>query len=121
MERISVVEKPWGIRERILEEPNLVIDKLTIQPHKECSIHYHQYKSNTFYIIEGKLLIECYAGYVGPATKTFDILIVPGQKYEIPYMQIHRFVSEHRIVECVEISQGKFVREDDIIRIDQNA
>lgn len=54
----KIVDKKWGY-EIWIENNNIYCGKhLHIAPGKLCSVHYHKIKKETFYIINGSLLLE---------------------------------------------------------------
>jgi quercetin dioxygenase-like cupin family protein len=57
-EVIKVVPKGWG-EERWLHNDELYCGKILIlQQGKRCSLHYHKLKTETFYIMRGRLRME---------------------------------------------------------------
>jgi mannose-6-phosphate isomerase-like protein (cupin superfamily) len=57
-EAIKIVPKGWG-EERWLHNDELYCGKiLVIYQGKRCSLHYHQLKTETFYIAKGRLRME---------------------------------------------------------------
>lgn len=54
----TIVNKLWGY-EIWIENNHLYCGKhIHIVPHRTCSVHYHKNKKETFYVINGSLLIE---------------------------------------------------------------
>ena len=57
-ETIKIVPKGWG-EERWIHNDGLYCGKLLVlKQDKHCSLHYHQKKTETFYIASGRLRIE---------------------------------------------------------------
>lgn len=55
---MNVIDKKWGY-ELIIENNDYYCGKhLHIMPHKKSSVHYHTNKIETFYVIQGSMLLE---------------------------------------------------------------
>ena len=75
-------EKGWGYELWIVNN-NLYCGKiLHFNKGKKCSWHYHKIKQETFYLQKGKLRI--WYGYDDDITKAKELIMVPGQKFEVP-------------------------------------
>lgn len=57
---ISVVLKGWGREDWIHNDELYCGKKLVLLQGKHCSLHFHKIKTETFYIIKGKVQIELY-------------------------------------------------------------
>ena len=53
-----IVNKLWGYEIWIENNEKYCGKHLHVVPGKKCSVHYHKDKKETFYIINGELLIE---------------------------------------------------------------
>lgn len=74
------VKKVWGSEEWIVNTEEYCGKILNLNKGFRCSMHYHKNKDETFYIIEGKVLLE-HDGKM-KILKTGDIQrIEPGQKH----------------------------------------
>ena len=107
----NILKKVWGIRERLLETSTVVVDRLTLEANSFCSWHYHEFKYNTFIVLEGELCIELDVDKKLWMTKDEHYIIEPKIK--------HRFITEEVPAKIMEIMYTKPVLEDDIIRIVQ--
>ena len=75
-------EKGWGYELWIVNN-NLYCGKiLHFNKGKKCSWHYHKIKQETFYVQKGKLKI--WYGYDDDITKAKELIMAPGQKFEVP-------------------------------------
>ena len=73
--------KGWGY-ELWIANNNLYCGKiLHFNKGKKCSWHYHKIKKETFYVQKGKLKI--WYGYDNDITKAKELIMVPGQKFEV--------------------------------------
>jgi len=55
---IKKVTKKWGYEEWIVNTDKYCGKLLYLQKGKRCSMHFHQVKDETFYILQGKVLME---------------------------------------------------------------
>ena len=55
---VNFVEKVWGHEEWIVNTPKYCGKKLVLKKGTRCSMHKHDIKDETFYILSGKVLLE---------------------------------------------------------------
>lgn len=96
-----VVAKGWGHELWIENNDKYCGKQLTVLPGKWCSVHYHKLKDETFYVIDGELLLE-YAGLIPKTGYTHDlwwtidkkkIVLKKGDSFRIRTDSMHRFTS----------------------------
>jgi len=58
MKDIKVVQKEWG-EERWIVNRDYCGKLLILRKGHRCSLHYHKVKDETFYVNEGRVLMEC--------------------------------------------------------------
>ncbi len=103
-------EKPWGYFEVLLETEFSKVKILSIDPNQMLSMQMHKYRSETWYIIQGKATVTL-------GNQIIDLF--PGESISIEANEKHRvqnFGSE--VVEILEIQTGSYFGEDDIIRFE---
>lgn len=49
------INKPWGFEEIIYQSDNYVVKRLFMKKGHSCSLQYHEKKTETVYVISGKL------------------------------------------------------------------
>lgn len=54
----KIVEKVWGSENSIGFEPYYTVKIMTLTPGQQCSLHSHCKKVESFYLIEGEMVIE---------------------------------------------------------------
>lgn len=108
-----IIAKNWGY-ENILVNNELYCGKiLTVIPNKmACSIHYHKQKTETFYILQGVLILEIYSlqsfaprfnGDLLTWTSTREMCV--GETVTLLPLTPHRFYVENKeICEFLEVS-----------------
>ncbi len=58
MEKMTVIEKPWGSEELIEINNKYVVKRLTMLAGHRCSLQYHRLKHETIYVLSGVLKIS---------------------------------------------------------------
>ena len=79
---INFVSKGWGFEKWIVNCEKYCGKLLYFVKGKRCSWHYHKIKQETFYVQKGKLKI--WYGYDDDIKKAKELIMVPGQKFEVP-------------------------------------
>ena len=82
VEGIKCVEKVWGSEEWIVNTPAYCGKFLQLKKGKRCSLHYHKNKDETFYILNGRVLMEI---------DNKDNIMKKGDVKHITPMTLHRF------------------------------
>jgi len=103
-------EKPWGYFEVLLENEFSKVKILSINPNQMLSMQMHKFRSETWYIIQGK-----------PTITLGDQIVElsPGESISINANQKHRVQNfGDEVVEIIEIQTGSYFGEDDIIRFE---
>ena len=91
-EEVKLVPKGWG-EERWIHNDELYCGKLLVlRGGKHCSLHYHEQKTETFYVARGRLRME-----LGPGDA---ILLKPGM--------VHRFTGLAEETHIFEFSTQHF-------------
>jgi quercetin dioxygenase-like cupin family protein len=104
----NFVEKTWGHEEWIVNNEKYCGKKLVLQKGGRCSMHKHEIKDETFYILSGKVLME--SEYEG---KKENRLMTPGDVMHIKVEMWHRFTG----IEDSEIMEfSTFHMDEDSIR-----
>jgi len=88
----NFVEKDWGSELWMVNNKLYCGKILTLKKNYCCSRHYHKLKDETFYILEGKVLME-----TNRTIKTMN----KGDVIHIPQKTIHRFtgIEDSKIIE----------------------
>ena len=103
-------EKPWGYFEVLLETEFSKVKILSINPNQMLSMQMHRYRSETWYITQGKATVTL-------GDKIIDLF--PGESISIDANEKHRVQNfGDEIVEIIEIQTGSYFGEDDIIRFE---
>ena len=95
-----MIEKIWGTTQSLIRSPMFELHRLIIKPMHRCSLHVHQFKSNAFYVIKGKLHIDSVVGDFGDTLQTTTLLT--GDSAVIGPGVHHQFRTGPEVVEMFE-------------------
>lgn len=102
--------RPWGKFENILISEEFKIKKVTVNPNSRLSKQYHNFRNEHWFVVEGKAIVF----QDGEKKK-----LKKGQSIDIPKKSIHYIHNyTQNILIFIEIQTGKYLGEDDIIRIE---
>lgn len=102
VERKKIVGKAWGYEEIIVNNTLYCGKILTILRNKSCSIHYHEKKMETFYVIEGAIVLEVYKDL--ELTKCQTHLLVRGDSVTLEPRTPHKFYGVEPVNRFIEFS-----------------
>jgi mannose-6-phosphate isomerase-like protein (cupin superfamily) len=106
--------KVWGTTTAYLVTPLVEFHRITALPNSQCSLHKHEKKNNTFFVISGRLIIEVQKNdYALTDTTTLEagglMTVRPGE--------FHRFRTDGQGADALEIYHLDPLMED-IVRKD---
>lgn len=106
---MKIINKPWG-KEEILEiNKNYMIKKLTMFKGHRCSLQYHNKKTETIYVLKGKLRI-----YSGTSENSLTSKIYyPNDFVTINAKTVHRMEGVEEVL-YLESSSPEI---DDVVRL----
>jgi len=101
----KLVIKKWGTEE-IIVNSNYCGKRLTVMPGYACSIHYHIKKTETFFVLDGRLTLELYRPHgIGNQLDLIGCkLLHAGRALTIEPMTPHRFWAYSEPVRFMEFS-----------------
>lgn len=113
MDDLTFIPKPWG-QEVILENKGgYIMKKIMINSMSRLSLQYHEYKKETIYVLEGKLILT-----TGENKDNLKIrVLIPGESATINPKCIHRFSALSEPVALLECSTDY---PTDIVRIEDD-
>ena len=104
------VFRPWGEFKNIHTDQGFQIKILIIYPKNKISLQYHNKRSEHWIVVQGKATIT-------KGSRTFDLK--SNQSTFIDIKEIHRLENKtSKILKLVEVQTGKYLGEDDIVRIE---
>jgi mannose-6-phosphate isomerase len=103
--------REWGNFKILLDEPNVKIKKITVNPNSRLSLQLHRYRSEWWKIIKGQGLMQ-----VGAT----EWIVEEGDTVNIVRLEVHRIANEaDSPLIFVEVQSGE-CQENDIIRIEDD-
>lgn len=110
----EIIEKPWGYEEILEKNDKYVVKILHLNKGKRLSLQYHEVKTETLFLKDGRGMIEIHPN----GLKKTLILLQPLQSVHIPAGQVHRMASfDTDDFELLEVSTPEL---DDVIRIEDD-
>jgi mannose-6-phosphate isomerase len=104
--------RPWGKFEILLDNPDVKVKRITVDPGQRLSYQYHEKRSEVWTVVSGMLTI------VLDGDKLFR---GKGQSVRIRQGDKHRAWNEtDKPVVFIEVQTGTYFGEDDIIRIEDD-
>jgi len=112
---MRIVQKPWGA-EKIFAETNSYMGKIIIiEPGKRLSRQYHNYKSETFMVLNGTLTLE-----IGQLPNLMTYILQAEDCFDCPKGTIHRLICDAKETEAVQIVEVSTSHPDDIVRLEDD-
>ncbi len=108
----EMASPPWGRWEVLLDEPAYKVKRITVLPGKRLSYQKHSRRREHWMVVEGK-------GVVTIDGK--DVHLSKGEAIDIAQEEAHRMAnSGDEDLTFIEIQQGEYFGEDDIIRLEDD-
>ncbi len=104
--------RPWGKYHKFHQEEGVWVKRVEVNPKSRLSLQQHRHRSEKWIVVAG----------TGIATiDGKDINIEFGSVVDIPLGVIHRISNTgHDQLVFIEVATGKYLGEDDIIRIEDD-
>lgn len=81
-----IIEKPWGKEELLEKNDKYMFKRLTMYKGHTCSLQYHEIKTESVYLISGKLKV-----YIGDKENNLEELIMePNDSITLYPFKVHR-------------------------------
>jgi len=108
----SLVHRPWGTFETLIEDNGYKIKRIVVKPGKRLSLQKHFHRNEHWIVVSGTATVT-----VGDK----KYLVRPNESTYIKMGEIHRLSNEGKIpVVLIEAQVGEYTGEDDIIRIEDD-
>jgi len=104
----KIVEKPWGREVWIANEKEYAGKILELKKGFHTSLHYHKFKKETMYLLEGKVKLKF---------EKREIKLREGQSIVVNTNEVHRIIAEETDVKILEVSTSQL---DDVVRVDDD-
>ena len=104
--------RPWGTYRVLFQGDRFKIKHITINPGARLSLQYHFHRSEHWVVVSGTAKVSVDGG---------EQLFHEGESVFVPKSAVHRLENPGRILlEIVEIQNGEYLGEDDIVRLEDD-
>jgi len=106
-------DKPWGYELLWSHTDHYAAKIIHINAGSRLSLQYHEHKNESVLVVAGTLLL-----HLGRGSETRVVALEPGESYDIPAGDIHRFAApKEGDVEIIEVSTPEL---DDVVRLEDD-
>lgn len=106
------VYRPWGSYTLLEEQDSFKIKRITVNPGVKLSMQMHHHRSEHWVVVKGTAEVIC---------GEKEYLVLENQSTYIPCGEKHRLTNPGIIpLELIEVQNGSYLGEDDIIRFDDD-
>ncbi len=106
----TVVYRPWGSYTVLEEGPRYKIKRIEVNPGARLSLQLHYHRSEHWVVVKGTAKVT-----IGEVER----FIHENESAYVPKSTVHRLENPGRVpVEIIEVQNGEYVEEDDIVRYD---
>jgi len=104
--------RPWGSYTVLEEQPAYKVKRLEVLPGRRLSYQKHEKRAEHWMIVGGRAIVTLDGK---------DVDLSPGQSIDIPRGASHRIANPGTtLLTVIEIQQGDYFGEDDIIRLEDD-
>jgi mannose-1-phosphate guanylyltransferase/mannose-6-phosphate isomerase len=109
----KTVQRPWGTYTVLLEGPGYKIKRITVNPVSRLSLQQHRQRSEHWVVVAGSARVTC-------ADRVYDVKT--NESTYIPPQTKHRLENVDPAIplEIIEVQNGPYLGEDDIVRFDDD-
>ena len=107
------VARPWGTYQVLHQEDGCQVKKIVVHPGQRLSLQYHHHRSEHWIVMAGPALIT---------VDEREMEVEAGGHVFIPKTARHRLANrnQQQPVIIIEVQQGDYLGEDDIVRLDDD-
>ncbi len=87
LDKYEHIEKLWGYEIILVNNDKYCSKLLVIEPSFRCSLHKHILKTETFFVVEGVVMLEV----IMPDNNHAMFTLIPGDNYHLDPGVYHRF------------------------------
>ncbi|MEO1958624.1 MAG: mannose-1-phosphate guanylyltransferase/mannose-6-phosphate isomerase, partial [Nautiliaceae bacterium] len=112
LESHTIVHRPWGTYETLIEDNGYKVKKIVVKPGKRLSLQKHFHRNEHWIVVSGTAEVE-----VGDN----KFILRPNESTYIKMGEKHRLSNPGKIpLVIIEVQVGEYTGEDDIVRIDDD-
>ncbi len=104
--------RPWGSYTVLEEGPRYKIKRIVVNPEEKLSLQMHYHRSEHWVVVKGTARVV-----IGDK----EVFIHENESAYVPKSTLHRLQNPGKVpLEIIEVQNGEYVGEDDIVRIDDH-
>lgn len=104
------IYRPWGSHDHVAEGDSYHVKKVMVKPGERTATQIHYHRAEHWIVVSGTAKVRCGAN---------TYVVSENESTYIPVGSAHSFENPGKIpLEIIEVRTGKYLSEDDIIRID---
>lgn len=108
----SIVYRPWGSYQVLLEGAFYKIKQIIVKPQKRLSLQKHFHRNEHWIVVRGSAVVR---------VNEREFVLNRNESTYIPMGSVHRLSNEGKIdLVIIEAQVGEYLGEDDIVRIDDD-
>ena len=108
----TIVHRPWGTYETLIEDNGYKVKKIVVKPGKRLSLQKHFHRNEHWIVVSGTAEVE-----VGDE----KFILRPNESTYIKMGKKHRLSNPGKILlVIIEVQVGEYTGEDDIVRIEDD-
>lgn len=103
------IYQPWGNYEQLIVSEQFRVNKITVLPGEETSLHMHYHRAEHWVIVKGtaEVIIDEKKSLLGE-----------NQSIYVPLGVLHRIKNPGKLsLELIEVQSGSYINDDDIVRL----
>ncbi|HBW23166.1 MAG: mannose-1-phosphate guanylyltransferase/mannose-6-phosphate isomerase [Elusimicrobia bacterium GWA2_56_46] len=102
--------RPWGSYTILEEGPRYKIKRIMVKPQQKLSRQLHHHRSEHWIVVKGMAKVSIGSN---------DSFVHENESTYVPKSTLHRLENPGKVpLEVIEVQNGEYVEEDDIIRVD---
>ncbi len=108
----SIVYRPWGSYQVLLEGAFYKIKQIVVKPKKRLSLQKHFHRNEHWIVVSGSAVVQI---------NEHEFVLNRNESTYIPMGSVHRLSNEGKIdLVIIEAQVGEYLGEDDIVRIEDD-
>ena len=112
VEEHTTTYRPWGNYTVLEEGPRYKIKRIVVNPEEKLSLQRHYHRSEHWVVVKGTAKVT-----IGDK----EIFIHENESAYVPKSTLHRLENLGKVpLEIIEVQNGEYVGEDDIVRVEDN-
>jgi mannose-1-phosphate guanylyltransferase/mannose-1-phosphate guanylyltransferase/mannose-6-phosphate isomerase len=106
------VYRPWGYSQRLHGGDRFQVNRLTVVPGGQLSLHKHYHRAEHWVVVNGTALITCDGA---------SRIVRENEAVDVPLGAVHRLENPGKVpLNIIEVQSGSYLADDDIVRLEDS-